>query len=155
LKDETTGRWITSHTINQDFVGWVGQGGVADRTREHLGESDRGVILLRRRLLEEARKVEQGLDPKAIIRVAANDDCVPLPAAGVEAARTGRPFAEFAQMHARTVARTRRRLGELNWFAHQPEEVREEWVHAMGLEDLEASLVNGPAAAGAAAATAR
>ena len=56
LKDEQTGRWITSHTVNQDFVGWVGQGAIADRTREHLGESDRGVILLRRRMLEEARQ---------------------------------------------------------------------------------------------------
>ena len=26
--------------MNQDFVAWVGQGAIADRTQEHLGESD-------------------------------------------------------------------------------------------------------------------
>ena len=35
--DEKTGRWITSHIMNQDFVGWVGQGAITDRKREHLG----------------------------------------------------------------------------------------------------------------------
>jgi len=55
-KTNRTGRWITSHVVQPGFVAWVGQGTVADRTQEHLGESDRGVILLRRRLLEEAAK---------------------------------------------------------------------------------------------------
>jgi 5,5'-dehydrodivanillate O-demethylase len=40
--------------MNQDFVAWAGQGRIADRTKEHLGESDRGVILFRKRMLEEA-----------------------------------------------------------------------------------------------------
>ena len=30
IRDEQTGRWITSHVMNQDFVAWVGQG--ASRT---------------------------------------------------------------------------------------------------------------------------
>jgi 5,5'-dehydrodivanillate O-demethylase len=54
--------------MNQDFVAWVGQGTIADRTLEHLGESDRGIILMRRRLLEEAEKVRDGAEPKGIIR---------------------------------------------------------------------------------------
>ena len=33
LKDDS-GRWITSHVINQDIVAWVGQGAVADRDRK-------------------------------------------------------------------------------------------------------------------------
>ena len=41
---------------------------MADRTQEHLGESDRGVILMRKRLLEEAEKVRNGEEPKSIIR---------------------------------------------------------------------------------------
>ena len=41
VKDEG-GRWITSHVMNQDFIAWVGQGAIADRTREHLGNSDGG-----------------------------------------------------------------------------------------------------------------
>ena len=39
IKD-AAGRWITSHVINQDIVAWVGQGGIADRTRENLRSSD-------------------------------------------------------------------------------------------------------------------
>ena len=37
INDEKTGRWITSHIMNQDFVAWVGQGAITDRRREHLG----------------------------------------------------------------------------------------------------------------------
>ena len=64
IKDPQTGRWITTHVMNQDFVAWVGQGTVADRTQEHLGESDRGVILMRRRMLEQAQMVADGGEPK-------------------------------------------------------------------------------------------
>ena len=38
--------------MNQDFVAWVGQGAIADRTGEHLGESDRGVIMMRKMMPE-------------------------------------------------------------------------------------------------------
>ena len=79
IRDEQTGRWITSHVMNQDFVAWVGQGVVADRTLEHLGESDRGVILMRRRLLDEARVVATGGEPKGLIRDPKQNDCVRLP----------------------------------------------------------------------------
>jgi len=68
VTDPVTGRWITSHVMNQDFVAWAGQGAIADRTKEHLGESDRGVILFRKRMLEEAAVVARGGEPKAIIR---------------------------------------------------------------------------------------
>jgi 5,5'-dehydrodivanillate O-demethylase oxygenase subunit len=133
LKDEKTGRWITSHTVNQDFVGWVGQGAIADRTKEHLGESDRGIILLRRRMLEEARKVEQGLDPKGVLRDPAQNECIPLPTIGLDAVRTGRPMEEFLQGQAR-FRRPGMKMGELVWFAHQPEEIRQQWLEAMGVE---------------------
>ena len=42
IVDAQTGRWISSHIMNQDFIAWVGQGSVSDRWNEHLGESDRG-----------------------------------------------------------------------------------------------------------------
>jgi len=79
IRDPETGRWITSHIMNQDFVAWMGQGAIADRTREHLGESDRGVILLRKRMLEEAAIVARGGDPKAVIRDPARNQRLPLP----------------------------------------------------------------------------
>jgi 5,5'-dehydrodivanillate O-demethylase len=65
IKDPATGRWITSHVMNQDFVAWVGQGTIADRTKEHVGESDRGVLMMRRKLLEQADLVARGGEPMA------------------------------------------------------------------------------------------
>jgi len=79
VTDPGSGRLITSHVMNQDFVAWIGQGRIADRTREHLGESDRGVILLRKRMLEEAAVVAQGRDPKAVVRDPAVNHAIPLP----------------------------------------------------------------------------
>jgi 5,5'-dehydrodivanillate O-demethylase oxygenase subunit len=133
LKDEKTGRWLTSHVVNQDFVGWVGQGTVADRTKEHLGESDRGIILLRRRMLEEARKVERGEEPKGIVRDPADNECVPLPAVGLEVLRNGRPLAD-ALKAAQRFRQPGRALGEFQFFAQQPAEIREAHARAMGFD---------------------
>jgi 5,5'-dehydrodivanillate O-demethylase len=68
--------------MNQDFIAWVGQGVIADRSLEHLGESDRGVILLRKRLLEDMEAVAAGRDPKGMIRDAAANHSVHLPIIG-------------------------------------------------------------------------
>src|SRR5204862_701884 len=80
IKDPSTGRWITSHIMNQDFVAWVGQGSIADRTKEHLGQSDRGVLMLRKRFLEELDRLEAA-DPKGVIRDPRVNECVSLPIA--------------------------------------------------------------------------
>ena len=41
IKDET-GRWITSHVVNQDTVAWVGQGVVTERERNTWGRATAG-----------------------------------------------------------------------------------------------------------------
>ena len=82
VRDERTGRWIDSHVMNQDFIAWVGQGVIADRTKEHLGESDRGVILLRKRLLEDIEAMAAGHDPKGTIRDPGANHSVHLPIIG-------------------------------------------------------------------------
>jgi 5,5'-dehydrodivanillate O-demethylase len=68
ISDPATGRWIDSHIMNQDFIAWVGQGTIADRTKEHLGESDRGVLLMRKRMFEQMEVVAAGGDPLGTIR---------------------------------------------------------------------------------------
>jgi hypothetical protein len=65
--------------MNQDFTAWLGQGTIADRTKEHLGESDRGVILFRKRMLEEAAVVANGGEPKAVVRDPAKNVALALP----------------------------------------------------------------------------
>jgi 5,5'-dehydrodivanillate O-demethylase len=82
VTDERTGRLIDSHVMNQDFIAWAGQGTIADRSREHLGESDRGVILIRKRLLEDAEAVAAGRDPKGTIRDSGANHRVHLPIIG-------------------------------------------------------------------------
>ncbi len=52
----------------QDMAAWVGQGPIADRTKERLGESDRGIRLLRQMFIEQARIVAQGGDPMNFYR---------------------------------------------------------------------------------------
>jgi 5,5'-dehydrodivanillate O-demethylase len=59
----------TLHTVvAQDHMAWETQGPIADRTREHLATSDRGIVLLRRMLKENIERVQQGLDPMGVIR---------------------------------------------------------------------------------------
>lgn len=79
VQDERTGRWLTSHIMNQDFTAWVGQGAVSDRWNEHLGESDRGVIMLRKRFLDDLKTVADGGDPKGVLRDAGWNRMLPLP----------------------------------------------------------------------------
>src|SRR5215471_12976899 len=81
VKDPETGRWITSHVMNQDFVAWVGQGVIADRTKEHLGQSDRGILMLRRRFFDDLERGAKAQDPKGVIRDAGINRCVSLPIA--------------------------------------------------------------------------
>jgi 5,5'-dehydrodivanillate O-demethylase len=68
--------------MNQDFIAWVGQGTIADRTREHLGESDRGVILMRKKMFEQLEVVKNGGDPLGTIRDAEKNHSVHLPVVG-------------------------------------------------------------------------
>ena len=135
LEDAQTGRWITSHVINQDFVGWVGQGTVADRTQEHLGESDRGMVMLRRRMLEEAQKVAQGEDPMALVRDPAANECIMLPTADLDLLRDGQPMADMLRQDRFQAAG--RIPGEFTFFAHQPEAIKQEYRRAMGLDRLQ------------------
>jgi len=80
IKDPATGRWINTHTVNQDIIAWVGQGTVSDRENEHLGASDEGVIMLRRRFLNDLRRIEEsGVDPKGILRDPSRNHAMYLP----------------------------------------------------------------------------
>ena len=52
----------------QDVAAWITQGSIADRTKESLGRSDKGVIMFRRMLEENLRIVEDGGDPMNTFR---------------------------------------------------------------------------------------
>jgi len=127
LKDEA-GEWITSHVLNQDFVAWVGQGRIADRTKERLGASDRGIVMIRRKLLEEVDKVARGEEPKGLIRDPARNVRVELPMANHDTSLRGLTTAEI-------LADPRRRSFLTSFYlqAGQPEAVRKAMSEAFGV----------------------
>jgi 5,5'-dehydrodivanillate O-demethylase len=65
---DETGRHRTDYVEGQDIMAWVTQGKVTDRTVEHLGRSDVGVMMLRRMFKSEIAKVAAGEDPLGVIR---------------------------------------------------------------------------------------
>lgn len=57
------GNHIVDYIEGQDVMAWVTQGEVNDRTAEHIGGSDKGVIMLRRMYREQMALVAEGKDP--------------------------------------------------------------------------------------------
>ena len=52
----------------QDALAWESQGAIADRTAEHLGAADRGIIMFRKLVKEQIEAVQRGEDPIGVIR---------------------------------------------------------------------------------------
>ena len=52
----------------QDVAAWITQGAIADRTGEHLGRSDKGIIMFRQMLEDNIKIVEDGGDPMNTFR---------------------------------------------------------------------------------------
>lgn len=66
----------------QDWMAWVAQGPVSDRTREHLATSDKGVILYHKLILDAIDTVARGDDPYGVIRDrAVNEPWIQIPTA--------------------------------------------------------------------------
>jgi 5,5'-dehydrodivanillate O-demethylase len=128
VKDALTGKWITSHVMNQDFVAWLGQGALAERTKEHLGTSDRGVIMIRKRYLDDIDAVARGEDPKAIVRDPAINRRIDLPIVNKDVFINGLPAGQYANKVNSVVARS------YIFQVGQPDEVRHAWEDAMGFE---------------------
>jgi 5,5'-dehydrodivanillate O-demethylase len=63
----------------QDIMAWVTQGGVADRSTEHLGASDRGITMYRNMLKRELKKIEAGENPMLVTHDPAEDQVLDLP----------------------------------------------------------------------------
>jgi 5,5'-dehydrodivanillate O-demethylase len=133
LKD-ADGRWITSHVMNQDFVGWVGQGAIADRTRENLRSSDIGITMMRQRFFAELEAVREGRDPKGIIRDPARAQSIALPDMGREINTQGIALADFEKDPV-----LRQQLKGFRHLYGQPPEVRRAFEEAMGVTQSEVS----------------
>lgn len=126
IKDDR-GDWIVSHVMNQDFVAWVGQGPITDRTKENLGRSDIGIVRIRKRLLADVEAVTAGQDPKGLIRDPALNRCVRLPLVGREELISGYTMDQLLNNPALNRVHTRYHLQ----FG-QPESVARQYEEAMG-----------------------
>jgi 5,5'-dehydrodivanillate O-demethylase oxygenase subunit len=62
------GKYMPEILNAQDMMVMVSQGDITDHTVENLAESDRGVALYRKTLLEQVDRVERGLDPLGVVR---------------------------------------------------------------------------------------
>jgi 5,5'-dehydrodivanillate O-demethylase len=124
---------ITSHTLNQDFAAWVGQGVIADRARERLGRTDAGIIRLRRRFLEEIKLVADGRDPAGTIRDPAENIRVELPVYMKSRYVDGVSRQKFAELLQRQRCSAWPGDGYLAVQAGRPEHVRRLFEKAAGL----------------------
>jgi 5,5'-dehydrodivanillate O-demethylase oxygenase subunit len=72
------GEFHLDHFASQDHMAWESQGAVANRDREHLGESDRGIIMFRKLLSEQIAAAQNGADPIGVNRDPKNDQTIQL-----------------------------------------------------------------------------
>ncbi len=76
---DAQGEFIMDNIDGQDMMAWVTQGAVADRSRENLGASDKGVAMYRRVLKREMKKVQDGQDPMGVLRDPTRSGRIDLP----------------------------------------------------------------------------
>ena len=73
------GEYMLDYIHAQDIMAWETQGPIADRSREALSWSDSGLILFRKMLKREMKKVQDGEDPMNVIRDPARNAVIELP----------------------------------------------------------------------------
>lgn len=128
VKDPFTGKMLTTHIDNQDFIAWVGQGRISDRTKEHLGPSDRGITLMRKRFFDDLKRIERGEDPSGIIRDPAKNVCIELPIASRSFLLDSLPLEEM-------LADPSIDPRQFITIAGIPDDVRVEMLAAIGLDE--------------------
>jgi 5,5'-dehydrodivanillate O-demethylase len=67
----------TMKTIpDHDGMAWETQGLMADRTKEHLGSSDKGLVMFRQMLRLQMDAVKKGEDPIGVVRDAKKNNII-------------------------------------------------------------------------------
>ena len=91
------GRLNNTTIPSQDEAAWIMQGPISDRTTEHLGATDVGIIMFRKLIEEQFKTVENGGDPINVHRDPAKNKCITLATEHTYYpgyTRTGGPFVE-------------------------------------------------------------
>lgn len=132
IRDPQTGRYLSTHIINQDTISWVGQGVVADRWNEHLGVSDLGVRMFRKQLFEDLKAIEEGRDPMGVLR---DTERATIHWPDDRRLRMTKPLSKKEWLQSRAEAPQSLRASDdyFPFYAGQPEEVRRAFEKAMGI----------------------
>ena len=69
-------RYPMTTVPGQDAMAWETQGLIADRTKEHLVSSDKGLVMFRQMLRLQIEAVKKGQDPLGIIRDPKKNDLI-------------------------------------------------------------------------------
>jgi 5,5'-dehydrodivanillate O-demethylase len=118
--------------MNQDFLAWVGQGRIADRSHENLGLSDKGIVMIRRRFFDEMKRIEAGEEAKGVIRDPARNHAVQLPMMARADVIDG-----FTKAEIMADPRKRMMFTSFVFQAGQPASVQQAFSEAMGLDATE------------------
>ena len=70
---------LPDYVLGQDILAWPLQGAIMDRSKEWLGESDKGIIMLRRMCMDQIDAVERGEDPINTFRTPHSRIDLPIP----------------------------------------------------------------------------
>jgi 5,5'-dehydrodivanillate O-demethylase len=70
------GEYALDNFNSQDRMAWETQGAIYDRTQEHLGVTDVGVVMLRKLLDEQITIVENGGEPMGVLRDPAKNQMI-------------------------------------------------------------------------------
>jgi 5,5'-dehydrodivanillate O-demethylase oxygenase subunit len=135
IVDPVTGRWVDSHVVNQDFIAWMGQGTITDRSEEHLGQSDRGIVMMRQRFFAELEAQASGAEPKGLIRDPQKNVSVSLPIVDRDRYLAGMTLAELEASAGHNQVTPR----SYPYQYGQPDEVRRAYEEAMGFKMQEYS----------------
>ncbi|HEX6512673.1 MAG TPA: Rieske 2Fe-2S domain-containing protein [Chloroflexota bacterium] len=73
------GAWNLEQVRIQDYMVYMAQGEIVDRTQERLGGADQGVILYRQMLEEQLELIEAGQDPMNVFRDPAANRSIHVP----------------------------------------------------------------------------
>ncbi len=93
---------LPDYVLGQDMIAWPAQGEIVDRSLEKLGESDKGIIMFRRLLMEQMDVVEKGGEPINVFRDPEKNQCLELPIpdyVGVKNYRSGMLIAQTTGHH--------------------------------------------------------
>jgi 5,5'-dehydrodivanillate O-demethylase len=106
----------------QDFYAWSSQGPIAQRDKEHLGQSDIGVIMYRELLLEQMERATRGEDPLGVLRDPDQNQCIELPQ-------------ETMPFHQRTGSRLAAAYGGARWDGQEAKfSPAMDWIRSLFVE---------------------